>query len=153
MITTAHAHKRGVIFHIFPPAFKQKKKNKALRPKMTKIASRGGGSCLKFATVAALFRIFSRRRLLFCVQISIFFALPFSDADCHAVTAVQQYRQWAGLGFVRTAASTDSMRLSLSSQQWTELLMTMVARGLHQEHEIEQPPNSLVLQLQEQVSR
>ena len=37
-------------FHIFPRAFKQtKKKIKALRPKMTKIASRG--SCLKLADV------------------------------------------------------------------------------------------------------
>ena len=45
MITTAHAHKSGVNFHIFPGAFKQTKKIKALRPKMTKIASRG--SCLK----------------------------------------------------------------------------------------------------------
>ena len=44
-MTTAHAHKSGVIFHFFPRAFKQKK-IKALRPKMTKIASRGG-SCLK----------------------------------------------------------------------------------------------------------
>ena len=44
VITTAHAHKSGVIFHIFPRAFKQKK-IKALWPKMTKIASRG--SCLK----------------------------------------------------------------------------------------------------------
>ena len=43
VITTAHAHKSGVIFHFFPRAFKQKKV-KALRPKMTKIASRGG-SC------------------------------------------------------------------------------------------------------------
>ena len=42
VITTAHAHKSGVIFHFFPRAFKQKK-IKALRPKMTKIASRGGG--------------------------------------------------------------------------------------------------------------
>ena len=41
VITTAHAHKSGVIFHFFPRAFKQKK-IKALRPKMTKIASRGG---------------------------------------------------------------------------------------------------------------
>ena len=41
--TTAHAHKSGVIFHIFPRAFKQKKKIKALWPKMTKIASRGWG--------------------------------------------------------------------------------------------------------------
>ena len=40
MITTAHAHKSGVIFHFFPRPFKQKK-IKALRPKMTKIASRG----------------------------------------------------------------------------------------------------------------
>ena len=47
MITTAHAHKSGVIFHFFPRAFKQKKKIKALRPKMTKIASRGGGPALK----------------------------------------------------------------------------------------------------------
>ena len=47
VITTAHAHKSGVIFHFFPRAFKQKK-IKALRPKMTKIASigGGGGSCL-----------------------------------------------------------------------------------------------------------
>ena len=42
VITTAHAHKSGVIFHFFPRAFKQKK-IKALWPKMTKIASRGGG--------------------------------------------------------------------------------------------------------------
>ena len=42
VITTAHAHKSGVIFHFFPRAFKQEKIN-ALRPKMTKIASRGGG--------------------------------------------------------------------------------------------------------------
>ena len=40
VITTAHAHKSGVIFHFLPRAFKQKQ-NKALRPKMTKIASRG----------------------------------------------------------------------------------------------------------------
>ena len=44
MITTAHAHKSGVIFSFFPRAVKQKK-IKALRLKMTKIASRG--SCLK----------------------------------------------------------------------------------------------------------
>ena len=43
MITTAHAHKSGFIFHIFPKDFKQKKKIKAPRPKMTKIASMGGG--------------------------------------------------------------------------------------------------------------
>ena len=51
VITTAHAHKSGVIFHFFPRAFKQKK-IKALRPKMTKIASRGpvkaGPLCLSF---------------------------------------------------------------------------------------------------------
>ena len=47
MITTAHAHKSGVIFHFFPRAFKQKK-IKALRPKMTKIASRGGGPALSW---------------------------------------------------------------------------------------------------------
>ena len=40
MITTAHAHKSGVIFYIFTRPFKQKKIKK-LRPKMTKIASRG----------------------------------------------------------------------------------------------------------------
>ena len=43
VITTAHAHKSGVIFHFFKSF--QTKKIKALRPKMTKIASRG--SCLK----------------------------------------------------------------------------------------------------------
>ena len=38
-MTTAHAHKSGVIFHIFSRAFK--KKITVLRPKMTEIASRG----------------------------------------------------------------------------------------------------------------
>ena len=38
--TTAHTHKSGVIFHIFPRAFKQRK-IKDLPLKMTKIASRG----------------------------------------------------------------------------------------------------------------
>ena len=47
VITTGYAHKSGVIFHFFPTAFKQtKKKIKALRPEMTKIASRR--SCLNF---------------------------------------------------------------------------------------------------------
>ena len=41
MITIAHAHKSGVIFHFFQELSNNKKK--ALRPKMTKIASRGGG--------------------------------------------------------------------------------------------------------------
>ena len=45
VITTAHAHKSGVIFHILPRPFEQKR-GKKLRPKMTEIASRGG-SCLK----------------------------------------------------------------------------------------------------------
>ena len=46
MITTAHAHKSGVIIHnYFPRPFKQQQQKKTkLRPKMTKIASR---SCLK----------------------------------------------------------------------------------------------------------
>ena len=57
VITTAHAH-RMVSFLFFPRAFKQKKikmpfkkKIKALRPKMTKLASRGSLyiSVLKFA--------------------------------------------------------------------------------------------------------
>ena len=43
MITTAHAQKSGAIFHFFQEL--SNKKIKALRPKMTKIASRG--SCLK----------------------------------------------------------------------------------------------------------
>ena len=43
MITTAHVHESGVIFH-FLKSFQTKKKIKAVRPKMTKIASRG--SCL-----------------------------------------------------------------------------------------------------------
>ena len=46
VITTAHAHKSGVIFHIqFSRAVKQKK-IKALRPKMTKIPQ-GGGPALR----------------------------------------------------------------------------------------------------------
>ena len=46
VITTAHAHKSGVIFHIFPRSFQTtKKKIKELQPKMTKIAS--GGPALK----------------------------------------------------------------------------------------------------------
>ena len=53
VITTAHAHKSGVIFHIFPRAFKQNKKNKALRPKMTKIASRGGGGVLPLGSAVS----------------------------------------------------------------------------------------------------
>ena len=53
-ITTAHAHKSGVIFHFFPRALKQIKK-KALQPKMTKIASRW--SCLK--PLCARFLFFS----------------------------------------------------------------------------------------------
>ena len=36
--TSAHAHKSGVIFHFFK-SFQTNKKIKALRPKMTKIAS------------------------------------------------------------------------------------------------------------------
>ena len=48
VITSAHAQKTGVIFHIFPRAFKQKK-IKELRPEMTTIASRG--SCLKMVFV------------------------------------------------------------------------------------------------------
>ena len=46
VITTPHAHKSGVIFHIFPIAFKQKK-IKALRPKMTKNNSLKGGPALR----------------------------------------------------------------------------------------------------------
>ena len=40
VITTVHAHKSGVIFFYFSKSF-QTTKYKALRPKMTKIASRG----------------------------------------------------------------------------------------------------------------
>ena len=43
VIITAHAHKSGVSFHIFQD-LSNKNKFKKLRPKMTKIASRG--SCL-----------------------------------------------------------------------------------------------------------
>ena len=42
VIATTQAHKSDVIFSFFPRAFKQKK-NRVLRPKMTQIASRGGG--------------------------------------------------------------------------------------------------------------
>ena len=47
VITTAHAHKSGVIFHFFSKSFQKKKKIKAIRPKTTKIASKGGGPALK----------------------------------------------------------------------------------------------------------
>ena len=46
-MTTAHAHKSGVIFHFFSKTFQTKKKIKALRPKMTKIASRGPALTIK----------------------------------------------------------------------------------------------------------
>ena len=52
VITTAHAHKSGVIFHFFPRAFKQKK-NKALRPKMT-FNSLKGGPALNFRAASRL---------------------------------------------------------------------------------------------------
>ena len=45
MITTAHAHKSGVIFLYLPETF-QTKKFKKLRPKMTKIASSLPGTVL-----------------------------------------------------------------------------------------------------------
>ena len=48
VITTAHAHKSGAIFHFFQE-LSNKKKIKALRPKMTKIASEGGGPALRFS--------------------------------------------------------------------------------------------------------
>ena len=60
VITIAHAHKSGVIFHIFPRAFKQKK-IKALLPKITKIASRW--SCVERSLPPwAIFLIFTRNR-------------------------------------------------------------------------------------------
>ena len=43
---SAHAHKSSVIFHFFQE-LSNKKKIKALRPNMTKIASKGGGPALK----------------------------------------------------------------------------------------------------------
>ena len=45
VISAAHAHKRDVIFYIFQELSNQKK-IKALRPKMTEIASRGGPALL-----------------------------------------------------------------------------------------------------------
>ena len=41
VITTAHVHKSGVVFHIFPRPFKQNKKIKKLRPGMKKGWSSG----------------------------------------------------------------------------------------------------------------
>ena len=65
VITTAHAHRSSVIFHIFPRAFKQQqKKITELRPKMTELASKGGGggggpaliiSCLSSSRMGVLF--------------------------------------------------------------------------------------------------
>lgn len=71
--------------------------------------------------------------------------------DSHGVAAVQQYRQWASLGFVRTAAATGSMRLCLNSPHWTNMLLNVVARGLHQTNNDRQSPSNLAGQLQEQV--
>ena len=53
VITAAHAHKRGVVFHIFED-LSNKKKFKKLRPKMSKIASRGGPAIFKQALGALL---------------------------------------------------------------------------------------------------
>ena len=58
-MTTAHAHKSGVIFHFFQELSNKTKKIKALRPKMTKIASRGGGGggpalILRYFVICAL---------------------------------------------------------------------------------------------------
>ena len=60
VITTAHAHKSGVIFHI-SKSFQTKKKIKALRPKMTKIASRGSCLNLKKALVSGPKRRYVQR--------------------------------------------------------------------------------------------
>ena len=72
VITTAHAHKSGVIFHFFSRAFKQKK-IKALRPKMTKIASRGGPALKNDAEecggTSPLFNSFSAHFSLLCLQL------------------------------------------------------------------------------------
>ena len=57
VITTAHAHKSGVIFHIFQEPSNEKK-IKALRPKMTKIATRG--SCLN-CSIAYLKILYTRK--------------------------------------------------------------------------------------------
>ena len=70
VITSAHAHKSGVIFHIFPRAFKQKKIT-ALRPKMAKIASRG--SYLK------MFQLFGLH-LFFCVCMHFFLQVTLPSA-------------------------------------------------------------------------
>ena len=59
VISTAHAHKSGVIFHFLQLQELSNKKNiKALRLKMTKIASRG--SCLKAGPPGAILVIFGR---------------------------------------------------------------------------------------------
>lgn len=40
---------------------------------------------------------------------------------------MQQHKSWATLGFVRGIAVSDSIRRNLSSSQWTELLLSIVA--------------------------
>ena len=47
MITTAQCAQKAVSFFIFFQELSNKKKIKALRPKMTKNSLKGGGSCLK----------------------------------------------------------------------------------------------------------
>ena len=43
MINAVHVHKHGIIFSYFSISFQKKKKVKELRPRLTKIASGGGG--------------------------------------------------------------------------------------------------------------
>ena len=58
---------QGVIFHIFSRALKQKK-NEALRLKMTKIASRGGGGpALIKSSPTLLLDIFYQSNRVYCV--------------------------------------------------------------------------------------
>ena len=73
VITTAHAHKSGVIFHFFPRPFKQKK-IKALRPKMTKIASKGGPALICLLSVSSLYactRVRACVRACVCVCVCV----------------------------------------------------------------------------------
>ena len=52
VITTAHAHKSGVIFHLFPRAFKQTKKLRLYNQRWLKLPQGGGGPALKTSSLA-----------------------------------------------------------------------------------------------------
>ena len=90
-------------FSYFPRAFKQNKKIKALRPKMTKIASRG--SCLDFALslgfVAGFLGTADVWFLMWGVDSS------FKSFDCRAIFALSSLFSRSALAWVFTTSLTE----------------------------------------------